>query len=195
MSARPAHKIQSVQGLRVSQGGAGVHFELNKAPGTEPPKDVADSMAEPFLSEFQAMVRAGASAQDIHDLPADAGFASTDAEVSDAYVRREVGRVRMHQRSLCPLLEKYVGPVDNILDVGCSTGGTTVAVALSQWLKPSRVVGVDPNGRALEAARVRGLGYGLGPGLLSFRQNRVGRPLPFPDGSFDLTLCVSCWNS
>jgi SAM-dependent methyltransferase len=123
---------------------------MNKAPGTEPPKDVADSMAEPFLSEFQAMVRAGASAQDIHDLPADAGFASTDAEVSDVYVRREVGRVRMHQRSLCPLLEKYVGPVDNILDVGCSTGGTTVAVALSQWLKPGRVVGVDPNGRALE---------------------------------------------
>ena len=155
----------------------------------ETPRPAA--MAEPFLSEFRVLVRAGASVQDIHDIRGDAGYAAAAANVSDAYVEREVTRVRMHQRSLCPLLERYVGPVEIVLDVGCSTGGTTVAVALSPVLNPRLVVGVDPNGRALEAARVRGRGYALDADRLTFHQTRAGEQLPFPDATFDLTICVS----
>lgn len=166
---------------------------LTEAPSPEPSPTAREAagMAEPYLSDFRVLVRAGASVQDIHDIRGDAGYASADALASEAYVEREVARVRMHQRSLCPLLEKYVGRVENVLDVGCSTGGTTVAVALSPVLKPGRVVGVDPNGRAVEAARVRGLGYHLDTERLSFQHTRAGERLPFPDGNFDLTLCVS----
>jgi len=42
-----------------------------------------------------------------------------------------MGRVELHRESLNPLLERFVARAPRILDVGCGTGATTVAMALS----------------------------------------------------------------
>jgi SAM-dependent methyltransferase len=148
-------------------------------------------MVEPFISQFRRLVRAGASVQDIHDAGGHTGFASGDATVTAAYVEREVSRVRTHQRSMCPLIEKYVEAAENVLDVGCNTGGSLVAVALSPIIRPRRSIGIDPNVRAIEVARVRARGHPLDDKTVSFLQTKPGERLPFPDGHFDLTVCVS----
>jgi SAM-dependent methyltransferase len=148
-------------------------------------------MREPYLSHFRSLIRAGASVQDIHDVGKGVGYAAGSVAVSAEYVEREVGRVGSHQASLCPLLERYVGRARRVLDVGCNTGGTTLAVALSPVLNPEKVVGVDPNATAVHAASVRARGYELAEERVSFLRIEPGRPLPFEGASFDLTMCVS----
>jgi SAM-dependent methyltransferase len=118
------------------------------------------------------------------------GFA-TRTPGSDAFVAREEARVEMHQRSLCPLLESFAGRSPHILDVGCSTGGSTVAMALSEVLAPDRVVGIDPEPLSIRAALVRALAHGVAPDRLSFLETSAGSPLPFNDGQFDLVVCIS----
>jgi len=83
-------------------------------------------LKEPYLSQFVERVRGGAGTQDIHDADSHTAYAVTIA-AHDALVEREVERVDLHRASLCPLLEATVGSADRILDVGCGTGGTTVA--------------------------------------------------------------------
>jgi SAM-dependent methyltransferase len=53
------------------------------------------------------------------------------------------------------------------------------------------VIGVDANGRALEAARVRGRGHELAEPRLRFVRTTPGEPLPFDDASMDLVVTVS----
>src|SRR6266446_1543850 len=102
-------------------------------------------MKEPFRSQFRELIRLGASSQDIHDASEPVGYAVASCAVGDRYIEREVGRVEAHQKSLLPLLEHFVGKVSSVLDVGCNTGGTTVALALSGVLRAEEVIGVDPN--------------------------------------------------
>ena len=147
-------------------------------------------MHEPYLSEFKRLIRAGAASIDVHDAGSAAHYATDDHSADEEYVVREVERVDLHQRSLTPLLEKAVGTAARILDFGCGTGGTTVALALSR-LEPVRVVGVDANPRAVEAARVRAAGYDLVPPAVEFQHVVAGQPLPFDDNSFDLVVTVS----
>jgi SAM-dependent methyltransferase len=97
----------------------------------------------------------------------------------------------MHQKSLCPKLEELVGSVKNILDVGCSTGGTTVALALSRVLNASEVVGVDPNQLSLRAAEIRSQAYDLPADRIRFSPTTPDEALPFHDDQFDLVVCVS----
>ena len=147
-------------------------------------------MTEPHASEFERLIRGGAGARDIHGAASDVGFAERTA-ASDAFVAREVARVAAHARGSCSLLEAFAGRSPRILDVGCSTGGSAVAMALSPVLAPDLVVGVDPEPLSLRAAEVRARGYGLGPSRVAFRPCRPARPLPFPSDSFDLVACVS----
>jgi SAM-dependent methyltransferase len=149
------------------------------------------AMKEPYLSEFQRLVRAGAGMQDIHDSKKAVGYASRAEVASEAWVRREVGRMEMHQKSLLPILEQYVGRVHSILDAGCSTGGTTVAMALSPVLAAEEIVGIDPDELSLPAAEVRAKGYDLSPDRIRFQHIKPGAPFPLPDDHFDLTVCVS----
>lgn len=146
-------------------------------------------MYEPYLSEFKQMIRNGAACRDIHDsgIPeVDSGIAPAD----DAFLEREVNRVALHQGSLTPLLERYVGRARRVLDFGCGTGGTTVAMALSD-LGVEQMIGIDANPDVVATARVRGAGHGLAPPSLRFEHLTAGSPLPFEDASFDLVVTVS----
>jgi SAM-dependent methyltransferase len=146
---------------------------------------------EPCLSEFISLVRDGAGTLDIHDAQDDASPFTRPVQAYDALVVREVERVRIHLQSICRLLERHVGPAASVLDVGCGTGATTVAVALTPGLKVRKIVGVDPNELSLRAARARWAAYQPGDERVSFDAIAPNQSLPFADNSFDLTLCVS----
>jgi len=146
-------------------------------------------MYEPYLSEFKQLIRSGAACRDIHD----SGIPEVDtatAPADDDFLEREVQRVELHRQSLTPLLERYVGRARRVLDFGCGTGGTTVAMALSD-LGADRIIGVDANPDVIASARVRGAGHGLSAPALRFEHLVAGSPLPFEDGSFDLVVTVS----
>lgn len=147
-------------------------------------------MKEPFRSQFAELIRRGAGTLDIPDSTADTSF-TKEIEAPASLIQREIDRVDVHRKSLNVLLEALVGPARRILDVGCGTGATTVAMALSPQLAAEEIVGVDPNPRSIEAALIRAKGYDLGEPRCSFRYLPAGAPLPYPDGSFDLTTCVS----
>jgi len=143
------------------------------------------------LDRFKQLIRAGAGGQDIFDADKAVGFASNSGRVNEAFVQTEIDRMAMHQRSLCPILETHVGRCESILDVGCSSGATTVALSLSSSLQPEKVIGIDPNLLSLQAAEVRARAYDLSSERVVFRQVIPGDKLPFEDGSFALVTCVS----
>jgi ubiquinone/menaquinone biosynthesis C-methylase UbiE len=145
---------------------------------------------EPYRSQFAELIRRGAGTLDIHDAEVETRF-TIEIEAPDVLIEREIARVELHKNSLNALLETFVGRADRILDVGCGTGATTVAMALSPVLAASEVIGVDPNDHSIDAAVVRAQGYHLTDARCSFRLIGVGEPLPFEDASFDLTTCVS----
>lgn len=146
-------------------------------------------MDDPLVSRFKDLIRSHAASRDVHDVDSDAGFANRRGAVSDAFVQREVDRVSLHARSLVPLLAK-VGRARAVLDYGCGTGGSTLALALARPLAPERVVGVDVNAAAIEAARVRAASYGLDRPAVELHAVDGG-PLRFRDGEFDLAVTVS----
>lgn len=146
-------------------------------------------MKEPHRSEFEKLIREGAGTLDIHDAQEETSFTLT-IPAYEALVEREVGRVDIHRKSLNAILERHVGTARRILDVGCSTGGTTVAMALSPTLGAEQVIGLDPNELSLRAARVRAKGYDL-EDKVSFESIAPGERLPHDDADFDLTICVS----
>jgi SAM-dependent methyltransferase len=146
-------------------------------------------MNEPHASEFRRLVRMGAGARDVQGAATRSGFAKRTA-ASDAFVEREENRVRIHRGGTCRLLEAFVPRVAHILDVGCSTGGSTVALATS-GLGPEAVVGIDPDALSLRAAEVRAQGHGLSADRVKFVANLPGEPLPFASETFDLAVCVS----
>jgi ubiquinone/menaquinone biosynthesis C-methylase UbiE len=148
-------------------------------------------MKDPHLTRFIQLLEQGAAARDIHD---SMGLGSYDSEssgrVSERFVQRELDRVEVHRRGLCTTLEAKIGVARRVLDVGCGTGGTTVALAMS-GLQAEYVVGVDADVSTVEAARVRAASHGFGPDRVHFEEVAPGGALPFPDASFDLVTCVS----
>ncbi|MET0580954.1 MAG: class I SAM-dependent methyltransferase [Pseudoxanthomonas sp.] len=144
-------------------------------------------MNEPHLSQFVQLIRQGAATWDVHD--SDTQHRG-EVEVSEEFLARELARVEAHARNLCVTLVDHLGQTPCILDVGCGTGGGTVAMALSE-LKPERIIGVDADPVTLQAARVRAQAYGLPAEKADFQHVRAGNPLPFQDGTFDLVTCVS----
>lgn len=143
--------------------------------------------AEPHRSAFIELIREGAGSQDMHSAAA-ADYAGASRS-SEALLNRELSRVRLHQRSLVGLIERYVGTAARVLDVGCGTGATSVAIALSQTLGVRSLVGMDLNSSAIAAARVRAEGYGVAD-RASFRTVVPGA-LPFANDSFDFVSCIS----
>jgi len=134
------------------------------------------------------MLRRGAGTRDIFDASSGPFTGVTNAD--DRLVERELNRVSLHRKSLCALLERHVGKVGTILDVGCGTGGTTVALALAEGLGAQSLIGVDPSADALAAAEVRTRSFNLSH-KVSYQQILAGADLPFKSNSFDLTTCIS----
>ena len=147
-------------------------------------------MKEPYRTRFLELLREGAAVQNIHDSPTVVGYAVTHAADSE-FVQRELERVDHHRRNACWLLEEYVGRAERILDVGCGTGGFSVALASSHVLRPMQVVGIDASQLAVRAAQVRATGHDLSPSQVSFLSYSAGEQLPFEDDYFDLTVCSS----
>ena len=147
------------------------------------------SMSEPFLSQFREMIREGAGTLDFHDGQAGTTY-TREVRAYDSLIEREVARVDLHLASICKLLERYVGRVGRVLDVGCGTGATTIAVALASGLGGPSVLGIDPNARSIAAARVRAQGYGLDD-RVRFEHVEAGKPFPVEPDSHDLVLCIS----
>jgi SAM-dependent methyltransferase len=135
-------------------------------------------LAEPFLTQFVQLVRRGAAA---HDMVITQGRAVVP---SDAFVNREVERAQFHARNVVRYLTQ-LHPL-RIVDVGCGTGGLTVALAAT--FPEAAVTGIDIDSLTLEAARVRAAGSGISA---TFVQAESDAPLPFPDRSFDLVTCAS----
>ena len=147
-------------------------------------------MIEPYRSQFRELLIQGAGTADVQDLSEPVGFA-VPSRGQETWIARELDRVRVHQTSLCVLLEDVIQRADRILDVGCGTGATTVAMALSTRLRPSMVIGLDPNNASLDAARVRALGHEVPDGRISFEYIEPTCILPQENGKFDLTVSVS----
>jgi SAM-dependent methyltransferase len=148
-------------------------------------------MLEPHRTQFAERIRSGAGGRDIHDGAESLGYATESRQLPESFVARELNRVAAHQRTLCPLLESFVGQISRVLDVGCSTGGTTVAIALSRVMNASEVIGVDPNAESIAAAQIRVSGYPEVAERVRFQHIGAGAPLPFADNSFELCTTVS----
>jgi len=69
---------------------------------------------------------------------------------------------------------------ENVLDVGCGTGGVTIPAKL-QVGKNGRVAGIDPAPEMVAVARQKASRAGL---EIDFRVGVI-ESLPFPDGTFD----------
>lgn len=148
-------------------------------------------MDEPYRSQFVALIQRGAARRDIHDSNTNGEYDSDrESSVSDRFLEREIARVDMHASGLCRTLVDHVGSAERILDVGCGTGGTSVALALSS-LGARSVIGVDADASTLQAARVRAQAYQLDAARLSFQHVPAGHAMPYADNSFDLVTCVS----
>src|SRR5205085_6611241 len=79
---------------------------------------IEDFLQEPYRSQFIQLLREGAGNLDMHDALEKKHFA-VGSPATEEWIQAEMGRVAVHQRRQCPLLEEYVGKVDKILDVGC----------------------------------------------------------------------------
>lgn len=140
-------------------------------------------MIEPFHAQFVDMVRKGAGFQDIHT-----GLPESEMTASDLYVQRELERHELHRRSLIPLLVAHGAIGRRVLDVGCSTGGTTAALAMSREIGAAEVVGIDVQPRSVAAAKIRLQGLRIENARAELV---VPGPLQQASESFDLVTCVS----
>ena len=121
----------------------------------------------------------------------DGYYGRLDAEAQSA-VRRETYDEDVGQSSWITLAEARdwfglleLGPGRAVLEVACGSGGMTCHMALETG---ATCVGVDINPHGIEAAQKRAVEADLSS-QVSFQRVDAGRPLPFPDASFDAIFC------
>ena len=108
---------------------------------------------------------------------------------SDVLARDYLRVVDHHLRTLIPPVQAYMGPgIRRVLDFGCGSGGSAIALALAY--PGVRCCGTDVDSDEIEIARERARLYGVAD-RCEFEHVAANRPLPFSDGSFDLCLCSS----
>jgi SAM-dependent methyltransferase len=94
-----------------------------------------------------------------------------------------------HLHRLIPLVQEFIGPgIHKVLDFGCGTGGSSIALALT--CPQLRLYGTDIDKADVEVARDRAKLYSTAD-RCEFTQVEPSRPLPYNDGSFDFCLCSS----
>ncbi len=133
--------------------------------------------------ELELLIRQGAGSQDIVGVDSPKGCES----INQDFLKRELGRVEAHSNGFCKIIrESFPGKPRRILDLGCSTGGSTVA--LKKVFPKTFVVGVDPHQLSVNAARLRASIENTDVSLVNIE---AGRPLPFYDGAFEIVVVVS----
>ena len=117
------------------------------------------------------------------------GYIAADPQVA---VRRETYDEDLGQASWITLAEAReffraleLGPGQTALEVACGSGGVTCRMAIETQ---ASCTGVDINVEGINAARQRAHDEGLAA-RVSFQVADAGRPLPFPDESFDAVFC------
>ena len=120
------------------------------------------------------------------------GYYSRLAADAQSAVRRETYDEDLGQSSWITLAEARewfglleLGPERSVLEVACGSGGMTCRMAQESG---ASCVGVDINPHGIEAAEKRALEANLSS-RVSFQRVDAGRPLPFPDASFDAIFC------
>jgi len=110
--------------------------------------------------------------------------------VQDQRNKEELQRLRIQDQMMNTgmggVLPEQSDPThfQNVLDIGCATGGWLLDVA-KNYPQIARLVGVDINERLIRYARARAQIEGLSE-RVHFYQMDVLRPLDFPEASFDL---------
>ncbi len=94
-----------------------------------------------------------------------------------------------HLAHLIPLVRPYLeSGARLVLDFGCGSGGSAIALAM---VEPNvRCIGTDIDAGEIAVARDRAKLYHVAD-RCEFRHVNPGESLPFPDGSFDFSLCSS----
>lgn len=117
------------------------------------------------------------------------GHLAADAQVA---VRRQTYDEDLGQASWITLAEARgffrnleLGPGLTALEVACGSGGIACRMAVETG---ARCVGVDINAQGIQAATRRAREQSL-TSRVSFQVADAGRPLPFPDQSFDAIFC------
>jgi ubiquinone/menaquinone biosynthesis C-methylase UbiE len=94
-----------------------------------------------------------------------------------------------HLEHLIPRVGRYLGPdIQHVLDFGCGSGGSAIALALVYPNVTCTGTDIDPEEVAI--ARERAKLYGVAD-RCEFHSTCAGQPLPFQDGSFDFCQCSS----
>ena len=92
-----------------------------------------------------------------------------------------------HLKRLVPDLKQFTMlSKKKILDFGCGTGGSSVALAL----QGAEVVGIEPNPLSIDVALHRAKKYSLQT-KIQFLQSNDTLNLPFEDQTFDICVCYS----
>jgi SAM-dependent methyltransferase len=94
-----------------------------------------------------------------------------------------------HLEHLIPRVARHLTPdVRRVLDFGCGSGGSAIALAL---VYPNVIcTGTDIDPEEVTMARERAKLYGVA-GRCEFHCVSAGKTLPFQDGSFDFCQCSS----
>jgi SAM-dependent methyltransferase len=94
-----------------------------------------------------------------------------------------------HLNQLIPLVQPYVEPqVRRVIDFGCGSGGS--AIALTMVCPDVYCCGTDIDPGEIAVAKDRAQLYGVAD-RCEFHHVEPCQTLPFPDQSFDLSLCSS----
>lgn len=109
--------------------------------------------------------------------------------ISPALERDYLRVVDHHLEHLLPRLQPYVGPnIHRVLDFGCGSGGSAIALAM---VYPQLYChGTDIDSDEIMMARQRAKLYGVEE-RCEFHHIGEGYPLPFADASFDFCQCSS----
>jgi len=145
-----------------------------------------------------SLARARERARAVAESPGYANFVESVREASPwrfekllpAVLARDCLRlVDHHLDHLLPRLGRYLHPdVRRVLDFGCGSGGSVVALAL---VRPDLIcVGTDVDPTEVRVARERAKLYGVAD-RCEFHCVVPGEPLPFPDAWFDFCQCSS----
>jgi ubiquinone/menaquinone biosynthesis C-methylase UbiE len=112
------------------------------------------------------------------------------SQVPPAVLDRDCFRIVDHQvKNLIPHVQRCMKPgTREVLDFGCGTGGS--AIALAMVYPEIRCYGVDIDPDQVAIARERAKLYGVAD-RCEFEHIADHHALPFSDGSFSFTMCSS----